>query len=259
MRHRFAVLATSLLASLVAVFPASQLSFNQSIESLYADDDPHLQDYLASRRWFGGDELVGVCYTDSELFEPAGLERVNTLATALSEIPGVQRESTQDLALNLEAIDKQIFKLLFRKQIATFREQALQLFRRVLVGDDNRTTAVIVRLVSEGHSAVSARADYRRNSRGGREISERARLYHIRGRRAGADPRHVSVRRRRRQGPGMDFDGAARGGDPGALSPAALGAAAHSDRAGDAACGPKPSWSSAGSSSRWSARCSNRW
>jgi predicted RND superfamily exporter protein len=148
-RHRFAVLAASLLASLLAVFPASQLSFNQSIESLYADDDPHLQDYLASRRWFGGDELVGVCYTDSELFEPAGLERVNTLATALSEIPGVQRESTQDLALNLEAIDKHIFKLLFRKQIATFREQALQLFRRVLVGDDNRTTAVVVRLVPE--------------------------------------------------------------------------------------------------------------
>jgi predicted RND superfamily exporter protein len=148
-RHRFVVLAVGGLASLLAVFPASQLTFNQSIESLYAEDDPHLRDYLASRRWFGGDELVGVCYTDPELFEPAGLERVNNLATALSEIPGVQRESTQDLALNLEAIEKPIFKLLFRKQLASFREQALQLFRRVLVGDDDRTTAVIVRLVPE--------------------------------------------------------------------------------------------------------------
>jgi predicted RND superfamily exporter protein len=148
-RYRLPILIGSALASILAVFPASRLTFNQSIESLYAEEDPHLRDYLASRRWFGGDELVGVVYQDPELFERAGLERMKRLAAELSEIRGVKRESTQDLALNLEAVEKPIFKALFRKELASFRTRAIELFRRVLVGDDDLTTAVIVRLDPE--------------------------------------------------------------------------------------------------------------
>src|SRR5258708_350714 len=116
-RRRLPILIVSALVTVAAVYPASQLTFNQSLESLYADDDPHLMDYLASRRWFGGDELVGVVYRDPHLFDSEGLDRVTKLSRKLSTISGVKAESTQDLAANLTAIEKPIFKALFRKQL----------------------------------------------------------------------------------------------------------------------------------------------
>ena len=36
-RYRFPILAVAVLTSLLSVYPATQLKFNQSIESLYAD------------------------------------------------------------------------------------------------------------------------------------------------------------------------------------------------------------------------------
>jgi hypothetical protein len=153
-RYRFAILATAVLASLLSVYPATQLKFNQSIESLYADDDFHLQDFLASKRLFGGDELVGVVYRDPDLITKAGLARVRSLAGALSKVPGVKAESTQSLAGNLDAVDVPIFKMIFRKEIEAFRTRVIELFRGILVGDDNQTTSVIVRLVSEQESPV---------------------------------------------------------------------------------------------------------
>src|SRR5438270_13470395 len=93
-RYRFPILAVAVVASLLSVYPATQLKFNQSIESLYADDDVHLQDFLASKRLFGGDELVGVVYRDPDLFTHRGLARVRQLAEALSEGSGVKPGST---------------------------------------------------------------------------------------------------------------------------------------------------------------------
>jgi len=153
-RYRLAILIGSAIASILAVFPAARLTFNKSIESLYSEDDPHLRDYLASRRLFGGDELVGVVYTDPELFEPAGLERVKKLAADLSMIRGVKGESTQDLASNLEAVERPVFRALFKKEMASFRMRAIELLRRILIGDDDRTTAVVVRLEPEGEALV---------------------------------------------------------------------------------------------------------
>src|SRR5258708_1553897 len=153
-RYRFPILAVAVVASLLSVYPATQLKFNQSIESLYADDDVHLQDFLASKRLFGGDELVGVVYRDPDLFSKKGLARVRHLAETLSKVRGVKAESTQSLAGNLAAVDLPIFKTIFRKEIEAFRTRVIELVRGILVGDDNETTSVIVRLVSEQEAPV---------------------------------------------------------------------------------------------------------
>src|SRR5437667_3921664 len=99
-RHRFAILVGSALFSLAAWPVSRQLKFNETVESMFADEDPHLVDFVASKRIFGGDELVGVIYTDPRLFEPDGQARVRELAAGLSKIEGVLAESTQDLATN---------------------------------------------------------------------------------------------------------------------------------------------------------------
>ena len=151
-RHRLPILAASALITVLAIYPATRLTFNETIESMFADADPHLTDYLASRKLFGGDEIVGVVYRDRGLFEKEGLERVARLANELSHVTGVRQESTQSLAKNLEAADQQVFKTFFKKQIEAFRLRVIELSRNIHVGDDDMTTAVVLRLVAQAEA-----------------------------------------------------------------------------------------------------------
>ncbi|MSR56411.1 MAG: hypothetical protein EXS05_01905 [Planctomycetaceae bacterium] len=144
-RYRAALLAIGTLVTIVAWFPASRLAFDQSIESLYAHDDPHLQSYLESKGLFGGDELVGVVYSDPELFSDEGLARVRELAEELSNIPGVQSQSTQNLADGLAQASIPFLK----KRM----QQVLEFFQGILVGEDRETTAVVLRLTAEQPNA----------------------------------------------------------------------------------------------------------
>ncbi|MBI3863930.1 MAG: MMPL family transporter [Planctomycetia bacterium] len=153
-RRRLPILIIAAVLTALSVVPANQLTFNETIESMFSDDDPHLVDYSASKRQFGGDELVGVVYQDPDLYGSEGRERVAALAAKLSEIPGVQASSTQDLASNLAAIDKPLFTTLFKKQIGALRQNLIELFRGVLVGADDRTTAIVLRLVPEQTTPV---------------------------------------------------------------------------------------------------------
>src|SRR4051794_8592609 len=69
-RWRWLLLGLALVST-VAAWPLSRkLAFDQSIESLYAESDPHLRDFLNSRRLFGGDEFAIVAYSEPELFVP---------------------------------------------------------------------------------------------------------------------------------------------------------------------------------------------
>jgi len=84
-----------------AWFPSARLGFDQSIESLYAEDDPHLRAFLKSKMLFGGDEFAFVAYTDPDLYSPESQERLRNLAKRLAEVPGIQKQSVQDLASTL--------------------------------------------------------------------------------------------------------------------------------------------------------------
>src|SRR5579872_5263140 len=115
-RFRLPIFVGSLFVTLLAVKPALDVKFDQTVESMFSEDDPHLVDYVHSKRSFGGDELVGVIYRDPNLFTDEGLGRVKSLAEELSQVPGVREESTQDLATNLAAVDRPLFRTgLFRK------------------------------------------------------------------------------------------------------------------------------------------------
>lgn len=149
-RYRAALLLLGLAMSVAAWFPASRLSFDQSIETLYAADDPHLQSYLASKRLFGGDELVGVVYRDADLFSDEGLQRVRELADELSEIAGVQSQSTQSLASALAQVNLPFLNPFLKKRMP----QVLQFFEGILVGEDRETTAVVLRLMTETEAPV---------------------------------------------------------------------------------------------------------
>ncbi len=149
-RARWWLLGLALLAT-VAAWPLSrQLTFDQSIESLYADDDPHLRDFLGSRSTFGGDEFLIVAWPEPDLFQPdsdaltdAANTRIYEFGDQLNEVPGVAAESTQHLASAL--------RFPYR------RDRVRQIVRGLLLGSDDTTTAVILRLMPEKESSVSRR------------------------------------------------------------------------------------------------------
>src|SRR5712691_1319392 len=147
-RWRWGLLGLALLATLAAWPVSRKLAFDQSLESLYAEEDPHLRRFLASRRLFGGDEFLIVAYSEPELFQPesnrltdAASERIEALAERLNQVPGVAKESTQHLASALK--------------FPYGRERIREIVRGTLLGDDDHTTAIVLRLLPEKDSPVS--------------------------------------------------------------------------------------------------------
>ena len=146
-------LALSVLMTLAAWRPASQLQFEQSIESLYSQDNPRLAAWRDSKRNFGGDEFVVVAYSDPNLFEPeedrltdAARERIEALAGKLEQVKGLQADSFQHLAHALQA---PIGRSIIRK-----------LMEGVLVGTDGQTTAIFCRLEPEGNAVIPRAKTY---------------------------------------------------------------------------------------------------
>lgn len=144
-RQRALVMLAALAATAAAIFPASRLQFDQSIESLFSQKNPRLADHVESRRLFGGDEFVIVAYTDPKLLSladhnltPAAQKQIEEFAARLAKVPGVT--SMQDLASSLSITS---YPFLARR-----RDKLLELFRGILVGDDNQTTAVVLRIGS---------------------------------------------------------------------------------------------------------------
>jgi predicted RND superfamily exporter protein len=148
LRWRGTLLFLALLATAAAWPISRRLAFEQSIESLYATDNPHLRDFLASRGTFGGDEFLIVAYREPELFQadnPAltadASERITDFAEQLSQVPGVAAESTQHLAHALK--------------FPYGREHIREMVSGMLLGNDDRTTAIVLRLLPDRNSSVS--------------------------------------------------------------------------------------------------------
>src|SRR5436190_19800320 len=90
-----------------------RVSYEQSINSFFAEDDPYMRVYQQAARTFGDDNFVFVVYDDPELLTPAGLGRVSELAGAVApgRIPGVQRVESLDAMPLLWAVDDALLAL----------------------------------------------------------------------------------------------------------------------------------------------------
>lgn len=147
-RYRTPLLIAAVLLTALAIPVAGKIAFDQSIESFYKADDPQLLEFLKSKELFGGDEFVIVAYEDSNLFEDDGFtltsdgeQRLRSFAADLNTVNGVLPESTQHLADALK------FKY--------GRERARELVEDFLVGRDNRTTAIVLRLADESNTEAT--------------------------------------------------------------------------------------------------------
>jgi predicted RND superfamily exporter protein len=141
MAWRWAVLLLVIVATVVSWPIANQLEFDQRIESLYSEDDPHLEAFKEGKRLFGGDEFAIVAWNEPNLLDEDGsvsvesAERLNDLAQKIAKVPGVQPESIQHIAKALA----------FPYQ----RTEVTKLLEGVLIGADHQTVSIVVRLQPE--------------------------------------------------------------------------------------------------------------
>ncbi len=139
--------ALAALTTYVFWEPAARLQSDQSVQALFAPRDPLVQAFLHSQAMFGGDELAFFCYTDPQLNTPAGMSRLRDLSQRLGEVPGILSESVQDLATSLDQARLPFINIPPHK----FRD----LTHRVLIGDDEITTAIVLRFAPLDARAVA--------------------------------------------------------------------------------------------------------
>ena len=60
-----------------------RVSYEQSISSFFADDDPYMAIYQQAAKTFGDDNFVFLVYDDPALLTPEGMDRVAELAAAV--------------------------------------------------------------------------------------------------------------------------------------------------------------------------------
>jgi len=140
--------------------PAGRLKLDESIESLYDDQDPMLIAYQRSKAEFGGDEFLLVAYEAENPTSQAELNRIRAFSDELSQVPGVRPESTQDLWRTLRNPRATGIVRVALRLPATERA-LLELSEHLLIGEDGKTVCVILRLEDQAKSPVSLRETIR--------------------------------------------------------------------------------------------------
>jgi len=155
-KYRNWLLLAAVVVLLVSIPIAERLTFDQTIESFFAPDNPDILLLLESRQDFGGDEFVIVAWREDKLIHidseneipelsESAASRIAELSEKLSELPGVDKEHTRDLERILK-------KSPYNKNT---RQKMLTLFEGVLIGPDQKSTAIVLQLLPAGNSPVS--------------------------------------------------------------------------------------------------------
>jgi len=135
--------AVALLLAALALY-GKRVSYEQSINSFFADDDPYMRIYQKAARTFGDDNLVFLVYDDPDLVSRQGLARVSELASSVAsaKVPGVQRVESLDAMPLFWAIDDALLTL--DRLPALARNLALGAAKRTIKNVDLKTNAMTV-------------------------------------------------------------------------------------------------------------------
>ncbi len=121
-----------------------RVTYDQSISSFFADDDPDMLVYQRAARTFGDDNFVFLVYDDPELLTPAGMDRVKDLAAAVGpeHVAAVQKVESIDTMPLLWAIDDALLALDRLPKIA--RNFAMNAAKRSLKNVDLKSSSMTV-------------------------------------------------------------------------------------------------------------------
>jgi uncharacterized protein len=141
---RYLAFAAVIVLLLGLAWGGKTVSYEQSISSFFAEDDPYMQIYQRAARTFGDDNFVFLVYDDPELISAAGLDRVSELAHAVApeRIAGVQRVESLDAMPLVWAVDDALLAL--DRLPAMARNLALGAAKRAIKNVDLKKNAMTV-------------------------------------------------------------------------------------------------------------------
>ena len=145
-RWRWWLLAIAALLVVVAYPYSQRLSFDRSIENMFAPDDPLLKPYRQLKRVFAGNEIALAAYEDPQLMTPEGIARVRRLTELLAAVPGVQSV----LSLTTTPLGEGIIDT-----TNPLAERFQELFEGYTVSDDRTVAAVVCMLVPQDQTDAS--------------------------------------------------------------------------------------------------------
>ena len=141
---RYVAFTAVVLLLLLLAVSGKRVSYEQSINSFFAADDPYMGVYQEAAKTFGDDNFIFLVYDDPDLLSPAGMERVSELAAAVApdRIPAVQRVESLDAMPLLWSIDDALLALDRLPKIA--RNLALNAAKRAVKNVDLKTNSMTV-------------------------------------------------------------------------------------------------------------------
>src|SRR3954469_14603213 len=80
LRSRYVTASVTAVMLVLLVLFGKKVSYEQSIGSFFAGDDPYMAGHEKAARSCGDDNFVFLVYDDPELVSPQGLDRVSELA-----------------------------------------------------------------------------------------------------------------------------------------------------------------------------------
>ena len=124
----------ALSLGLLSMIPASRLTMDRSIDTMFSADDPLIAAYHKLRRTFGGNDVVLCVYDDPELLneDRTGMKRLTKIGRMLAEAPGVRGILSLDLPYGYNIVDGD-------SQVA---KDLRDLFEGYTHGSDGRTVSV---------------------------------------------------------------------------------------------------------------------
>jgi predicted RND superfamily exporter protein len=113
LKARYVMFSTVVILLVVLAWMGKRVSYEQSISSFFAEDDPDMLVYQKGASTFGDDNFVFVVYDDPALLTPEGMDRVSELARAMAppNVFGVDRVESIDTMPQVWAIDDALLAL----------------------------------------------------------------------------------------------------------------------------------------------------
>jgi uncharacterized protein len=151
---RLPLLVVAIVAAAAAFFPARNLEFDRSIDSMFAADDPLIGPYHRLQRAFGGNEVVLAVYADPDLFDASGdgIRRVAEVSERLRNLEGVEDTISIDQPLHNE--EEPLVERIVDQHDENAR-RARELFEGYTHSADGRVAAVVCILQPESEGNVS--------------------------------------------------------------------------------------------------------
>jgi len=138
---RWPLLGMAMIVAAVAFQPSRHVSFDRSVENLFARDDPLLVPYRQLKRTFGGNEVVMAVYVDPNLMsaDMSGIRRLTKIADECEAVPGVRAVLSLDRPIGENIVNQE-------NPLAT---RTREVFENYTHGAEGQTVAIVALLESE--------------------------------------------------------------------------------------------------------------